>query len=186
MRKLKNFGISTKQVLLFLVLIIAGIATAFGVNKFKSQNNEIRNLVGKEFTHQTPLPVLKFQNYQTKKDYTNDLKEGKVLLVYLVTECLGCQKEAEVFAGLDLSENSGVRIYGIADENNEALDNFILKYKFPFPIIWDEGGKIKNSLGVKYFPANFVVENGVIVKSWFGNPKDKDELFQKLNMSESK
>lgn len=186
MKIMQMFGLTKKQVLFFLVLIIAGIVTAFAVTKSNPQNKELQNLIGKEFTQNTPLPNLNFQDYQTKQDYTNDLKNGKVLIVYLVTSCFGCQKESEVLSTINFAKDKNIKIYGIADENNEELKNFVQNHNFRFPLIFDEGSKFRNAFNIKYFPANFVVENGVVVKNWFGNPKDKDELYQRLGLTESK
>lgn len=168
------------------MLIIAGIATAFSVNKIKPQNNELKSLIGKEFVYHKQLPVMNFQDYQARVDYNDDLRHGKVLLVYLVTSCAGCQKEAKILSQPDFLKDNDVKIYGIADENSESLKSFIQAYNFEFPLLLDESGKFKKDLDIKYFPANFVLEDGIIVKGWFGNPKDKDDLNKKLTLTDTK
>lgn len=184
----RTFILNKKLILWFLVITIAGVVTAILVNKLKAQpqNNELKQLIDKEFTHSSPLPEIIYQDYETKKNYADSLKQGKVLLVYMVTECFGCQKESEFLSQPDLLEDSDVKVFGIAGENTEALKNFAQVHKFNYPLLFDEGNKFQQTLNIKYFPTNFVIENGVIVKSWFGNPKDKNDFYRKLNLEERK
>lgn len=186
MNILKTFNLTKKQTLLFFVFIIAGIASAFSFNKIKPQNDELKNLRSKEFLYNMRLPAMKSQDFQTKIGYDNNIRHGKVLLVYLVTGCAGCQKEAEILSQSGFLKDNDVKIYGIADENSDALKSFIQTYNFKFPILLDEYGKFKKDLDIKYFPANFVLEDGIIVKGWFGNPKDKEDLHKKLNLTDTK
>lgn len=49
-------------------------------------------------------------------------------------------------------------------------------------IVLDQHAELMKSLSVKYFPTSFLVEDGVITKTWFGNSPNQTELFERLGL----
>ena len=179
---MRHFTLSKGQILIFITLIIAGVVSAVTISKLNSSKNSADELIGKEFSSNTPLPEISLLEYKTKNACDQQLRQGKVLLVYLLSSCYGCQKESAVLAESDLLKGETVKVYGIADESEENLMSFARMHNFKFPILLDRESKFRKSLNINYFPANFVINNGIIVKSWFGNPRDKEDLYRKLEI----
>jgi len=110
------------------------------------------------------------------------LRKGKVLLVFLRSGCGACQKELTLLSRLEPQISDNVKIYGVGVENRNQIMNFIQENEFKPKILLDKDGKLMKSLSVKYFPTKFLVVDGVIVKTWFGNSPDQAELFRQLGL----
>lgn len=169
------------EIIIFLLVIGFGAFTAIAVKKIKVSNNEPKIDIGKVITNNKPLPEFNFVDYENKRNYNLEMKQGKVLLIYMLTNCAGCQIEAETIAQSNLLKDSKIKVYAIGNEKNEAFSDFAKNHNFHFPIFLDEDNKLRKELDVSFFPANFVINNGVIERSWFGRPRDLDDLYDMIS-----
>ena len=101
----------------------------------------------------------------------SQLKNGRVILVFISADCDACLRESEFLKGL-VSKRADVRFYGVIsfgemDSLKEA------KAKFPFPVFYDRGFKLAGQLGIKRVPIKVFLDNGVIKKSWGGATVDE-------------
>lgn len=110
------------------------------------------------------------------------LRQGKVLLVFVTTGCGACQKELVLLSQVESEVSDKVKIYGVGVENRSQLMTFIQENEVTTKILVDKDAKLMKSLSVKYFPTKFLVVDGVIVKTWFGNSPDQAELFKQLGL----
>lgn len=55
-----------------------------------------------------------------------------------------------------------------------------------FRFFFDENEQLREKLNITAFPANFVINNGVIEKSWVGSPRNVEELKEKLEITSDK
>jgi hypothetical protein len=67
-------------------------------------------------------------------------------------------------------------------EDKSLIIDFIRENKVSTEIVLDQHGELMKSLSVKYFPTSFLIEDGVIVKTWFGNSPSQTELFKHLGL----
>ncbi len=61
-------------------------------------------------------------------------------------------------------------------EKSESVNEYIKKQNINFPILIDKDGKLIKALNLQYFPANFILENGVIERASFGSPRNQQDL----------
>ena len=176
MRFLNNHKL---EIIIFLLVIGFGALTAIVFKKI----NEPKINLGKVITNNKPLPEFNFVDYESKRNYNLEMKQGKVLLIYILTTCGACQNEADIIAQSNLLKDSKIKIYAIGNEKNEAFSEFAKNHNFNLPIFLDEDDKFKKELDISIFPANFVINNGIIERSWFGRPLSLDDLYDKLGVS---
>jgi peroxiredoxin len=180
---MKIFGKYKLQILLSPVIILLGIFSAVEVEKFDTLREVPIDNVGQVTFDNRPFPQADFLDYKNETNPTYDLGRGKVLVLYILTKCRGCQLESEMIADSDFIKNSNLRVFGIANENEDSIDEFIKNHKVNFPILADNEGLIRDKLDITFFPANFLLNNGIIEKSWVGMPQSITELEEKLKGS---
>jgi peroxiredoxin Q/BCP len=78
------------------------------------------------------------------------LEKGPVVLFfYPKDETPGCTKEActfrDAFSGFT---EAGASVFGISSDSSASHQRFRAKHSFPFPLLSDEGGKIRKLYGV--------------------------------------
>lgn len=160
------------------VLFVVVFCAAFVV--FYTRNN--RNKAAPEPVNSgnsLPSAELVDESNQTLAD--SQLKNGRVVLVFMSSNCDACMKESEFLKGI-ISKRTDVRFYGVIsfgdmDSLREA------KGKFPFEVYYDRGFKLAGQLGIKKVPIKVFVDNGIIKKSWGGatvNEKAKADFVQWL------
>jgi peroxiredoxin len=131
---------------------------------------EAKSLIGKK------IPVSEVFDVNTGENYSEQVENGKVLLIYLVSGCDACKKEIQLINEANIESNSETRIFGVMFEKNELVNEYVKKHNINFPILIDKDGKILKELNLKYFPTNFKLENGIIEKASFGSPKNQKDL----------
>ena len=129
-----------------------------------------------------PLPKTDLLDLNGNKVSPETLRGGKVLLVFMTTGCQPCKKELKLLSSVDSQISSKVRVYGVGVENRSQIMNFIKENEVVTKIVQDEDGSLMRALSVKYFPTKFLIEDGVIVKTWFGNSPNQAELFKQLGL----
>ena len=110
------------------------------------------------------------------------LRKGRVLLVFVTTGCGACQKELKLLSQVESGISAKVKIYGVGVEDPNQIRNFMQANDFKTKMLLDRDAKLMQSLSVKYFPTKFLLEDGVIVNTWFGNSPDQAELFKELGL----
>lgn len=128
------------------------------------------------------LPACRLIDLERGELAADELRSGRVLMVYLRTDCTACLKEVEVISRLRRDTPPGLRIYGLAAESGSRLKDFAKEHKLTFPILSDEEGQLARSLDTRYFPSKYFVEDGVITKAWYGKTRDEAELRRQLDI----
>ena len=129
-----------------------------------------------------PLPATQLLELDGRQVPPEILRKGKVLLVFLTTHCQACQKEFRLLSNVDSETSHKVKFYGVGVEDKNLIIDFIQQNEVRTEIVLDQHGELMKSLSVKYFPTSFLVEDGVIVKTWFGNSPSQTELFKHLGL----
>ncbi|HBB93778.1 MAG TPA: hypothetical protein DC054_00145 [Blastocatellia bacterium] len=128
------------------------------------------------------LPKTDLLDLDGNKIAPETLRSGKVMLIFMTTGCEPCRKQMEMVSGVEPEMSGKVKVYGVGVENRTKINNFLRDNKVGTRILMDEDGSLMNALSVKVFPTRFLIQDGVIVNTWFGNSATKAELFRELGL----
>lgn len=172
---------------LILVPLIAGVllpCITFLVIHFLSHASSQSRLVLKDAVSISgqSLPKTDLFELDGKTASPAILRKGKVLLVFFTTDCPACQKELGLLSRVESQISDRVKIYDIGTENPNQIIGFTLEHGIKTKFLLDKDAKLTKLLSVKYFPTKFLIEDGVITKTWFGNSLDQAELFAELGL----
>jgi peroxiredoxin len=129
-----------------------------------------------------PLPKTDLLELDGGKVSPQTLRSGKVLLIFLTTNCPACQKELKLVSSVAPELSGKLQIYGIGFQDASEIKKFVQENGIVTPILRDSHADLATTLGVKYFPTKFLIQDGVIVNTWFGNSLDKADLFAKVGL----
>jgi peroxiredoxin len=132
------------------------------------------------------LPRASMIGLQSNHDEYETVTKGKVLLVFLTTECDACKKEVSNMSQAIPSLASKVKIYGVCIEERDKVIPFVEENHIDFPILLDHGGRILIRLGFRYMPTKVLLEDGIISKLWYGSSPDKAALIRDVGEAETK
>lgn len=141
-----------------------------------------RPIPGARVSIDRPLPAYQLTDFEGRVLAGDELRRGRILLVYLETGCSPCVKEAEIISRLRQDAPPDLRIYGVAVEGRAQLTDFAKTHNLSFPILSDTAGTLARSLDTKYFPSKYLIEDGIITNAWYGKTRDEDELRHQLNI----
>lgn len=157
--KVKNFNLLLASIVFSLTLLgFVGFQFFYGRDKTAEPQSpiseavlerEAARLVGKEMEIEAGLG-----------------KSGPVLFVYLEKNCLACKTELRMISAM---KPSRVTVVGIMQADSGTIDAYRTSNNIEFEVLRDPDGKIAESLGIRYFPTNLFVEDGVVKKASFGS-----------------
>ncbi|MCP5102686.1 MAG: redoxin domain-containing protein, partial [bacterium] len=114
-------------------------------------------------------------------DLDSYLGKKTVVINFFATWCGRCKWETpsmvKVYKQVEGKNIEFIRINVM--EKKEKADAFRKKYNIPFPVIADEKGAISRLYGIKYVPANIIIDKKGIVR-FAGNLLDKNDLEKRL------
>lgn len=148
------------------VIFVVVFCAAFVV--FYTRN---RNKPAEPVNSGNSLPSADLVNESNQVLADSQLKNGRVILVFMSSNCDACMRESEFLKGI-VSKRADVRFYGVISFGDmDSLQE--AKGKFPFEVYYDRGFKLAGQLGIKKVPIKIFVDNGVIKKSWGGATVDE-------------
>ncbi|HSK74407.1 MAG TPA: TlpA disulfide reductase family protein [Pyrinomonadaceae bacterium] len=159
-----------KQKISFLFAAFIFLILSFSCWQNTSENkltSEAKQFVGK------PLNIQDFEKNTFQNNIEVDTNK-RIWLIYLLSTCEACKKELETIRELKSERNSQIEIVGVMSEDEEVIKKFAAEHNIEFPILLDKQAYFIKNLNLKYFPANFVIENGIIKKALFGLPKNEE------------
>jgi peroxiredoxin len=174
------------HILIFPILIGLGILSATALKNSNSFNEISKERPGQVVFNNKPLPKTELFDYKSKIDFNLQLQKGKILLVYISTDCNSCKNETEIIVQNDLAKNLDIRVIGVSMNDEASIEEFARNNKINFPILVDKSSKLREELGVTVFPTNFVVNDGIIEKYWLGASQDFSEMSEKITSSSIK
>lgn len=128
------------------------------------------------------LPSAELVNESNQRLADSQLKNGRVVLVFITSDCDACLKESEFLKDL-VNKRADVRFYGVISFGDMESSLREAKRKFPFEVFYDQGFQLAGQLGIKKVPIKVFIDNGIIKKSWGGatvNEKAKADFVQWL------
>jgi peroxiredoxin len=124
------------------------------------------------------LPRAPLVNLETNHDEYQRVAKGKVLLVFVTTDCDACRKELSNLSQVAPSLASRITVYGVGIEDRDSVKTFIDANPVGFPILLDHGAAILSSLGFRIMPTKVLVQDGVIGKIWYGSSPNTNALIK--------
>jgi peroxiredoxin len=153
-----------------LISTVAGFAAIWSFTKKDKLVSEAKLLIGKE------VNIGNFEK-NTFQDIQKPLDNNrKTWMIYLVSTCDACKDELQFAEQLSDDPVSQIEIVGIMAEDQTAIKQFVEEHHIKFPILIDPGRNFAKSIRLKYYPSNFIVNDGKIEKVIFGSPQDKTKL----------
>ena len=162
---------------LVLPAILAILATSYIFQRIVGHNQVVTS-PDRPTASRFPLPHGTLADLQTNQDEYAAVIKGKVLLVYLTTDCDACKKEISNISRAVSSLNSKVAIYGVYVEERDSVRAFLAANQMNFPILLDDKGRILSRLGFKYMPTKMLLQDGIVTKVWYGSSPDKEALIR--------
>ncbi|MGB8508087.1 MAG: TlpA disulfide reductase family protein [Pyrinomonadaceae bacterium] len=168
------------------LLILAGAAWFFTTRPATQQptagSSKNRPPVEATSTSGQPLPAYRLADLSQQELSPDELRHGRVLLVFLTTSCEACIKDLDVVTRLNHDAPSDLRVYGVGIERPAQIETFVKEFDLKFPVLVDMGAQLARSLDIHYFPSKYLVKDGVITKIWRGATQDEAELRQQLDI----
>jgi peroxiredoxin len=118
------------------------------------------------------LPSAELVDETNQRLADSQLKNGRVVLVFVTADCDACMKESEFLRGL-VNKRADVRFYGVVSFGDMENSLREAKRKFPFEVFYDRGFRLAGQLGIKRVPIKIFIDNGIIKKSWGGATVDE-------------
>ncbi|HJP92912.1 MAG TPA: hypothetical protein VJ875_13220 [Pyrinomonadaceae bacterium] len=144
---------------LFVVVFCVAFVVLYTRNKGNAAHDPVNS--GKSL----PSADLIDDSKQSLAD--SDLKSGKIILVFITSDCDACRRESEFLKGV-VGRRTDIRFYGVISFGDMEGSLRDAKPKFPFKVFYDRGFRLAGQLGIKRVPVKIFVENGIIKKSWGG------------------
>ncbi len=132
------------------------------------------------------LPRAPLVNLQTNRDDYQKVAKGKVLLLFVTTDCDACRKELSTLSQVAPSLASRVTVYGVGIEDRDSIKTFIDANPVDFPVLLDHGAAILSSLGFRLMPTKVLLQDGVIRKIWYGSSPNTVALIKDVGEVEAK
>ena len=145
--------------LFFAAVFCAGVLffQRFQRSKAESPVASSKSLIDK------PLPHARIVDIYGSKADEQILRRGRVVLVFITTDCDACATESKFLQTL-LDRRKDVSFYGLVPFGPRPDS----ENTFPFRVFFDEDNSFVRSLGINRVPVKVFLEDGVIKKGWIG------------------
>jgi peroxiredoxin len=170
----------SKSVNLLLIILSFLVAVSL-IFAFTRKTKENPLLSEAKLFNEKPLPNTTLIEVSSGKDFFNEVRKGKILLVYMVSGCDPCKKEIALVNDLGRDFFSETKVFGVMSEDIDMVKVYIKKNNITIPILIDQNGDLFKALDLKYIPSNLSLENGVIKKALLGLPRNQEDFSELLN-----
>lgn len=144
------------QIILVLATLAAGAVAAMLYGEITTRVNKLPPSYFDVKIHDDKVfPSIDLTSFDSKLNLSDEVKQGKSLLVYVHTGCGGCKIEAGILAKSSLQEKLGIKSYLAGFESFEKWEKFTNEHELNFPVFYDKDHALRKALGVDSFPANF-------------------------------
>jgi peroxiredoxin len=154
---------SIAVVILFLAAVFLGGFAFFRhrIESSQAEASESKSLIN------TPLPHAQLVDTQGARVDEQVLRTGKVVLVFVTTDCDACATESK-FLNTVLGRRQDVTFYGLVPFGKRADTAATAEKIFPFKVFYDESNAYVATMGINKVPLKVYLEDGIIKKGWIG------------------
>lgn len=114
-----------------------------------------------------PLPKSKLHTSDSEIFADEELRKGKVILVFLSPTCNACSAEVEFLRDV-VGKRSDIKFYGVATFSKRKDNLELVQEEYPFKVLFDEKMLLTLGLGIRGVPVKIYLEDGVIKRAWRG------------------
>ena len=157
----KRNTIWTISLAVLFVLVFCGGFVYFYRSRQAKQSSQVQNGTRK------PLPAAELIDESNQVLPDSELRRGRLMLVFVTTECDACMKESE-FLSTVVAKHNNIPFYGVVSFGDKETSLREGKDKFPFKLLYDQGRRLAGQLGISRVPVKVYVEDGMIKKAWGG------------------
>jgi cytochrome c biogenesis protein CcmG, thiol:disulfide interchange protein DsbE len=172
--------IISKKHLMYFVVVFAFVSASYVGWIYFQGNYGDEDMVSLErgVSTNVPFPNIDLADTTGNPFQIEKIKEGKVLLVYLLEGCDACTDEVSIISNLQKKTELDIKVWGIVRESKNKVNNSYAQ-ETNIPIIIDKGNRLLKEFEIKSFPYNLLLSDGVIIKKWAG-VKDEDTLLNRM------
>lgn len=121
----------------------------------------------------------KFVDVKTDNDLSDEIFNGDVFAVVLVSGCEACTKQAKMMSEMTFDGNP--KVFGIMIEDRHIAERYIADNNIKIPIVIVKEGHIPELSNLRYFPTNLRLLDGKITNVQFGSFINSEKLSNFLN-----
>ena len=114
-----------------------------------------------------PLPHARLIDARGSKVDEQVLRTGKVIIVFVTTDCEACAIESKFLQTL-IGRRRDVTFYGVVPFGKRPDSPDVAESMFPFKVFYDEGSSYVSGIGINRVPLKVYLEDGIIKKGWIG------------------
>ena len=129
------------------------------------------------------LPKANLINISGKLLDDENLRRGKVVLVFMMTACEPCDQENE-FLKTVVGSRKEVRFIYVIPFGNKDQSLKVAQSKYALEPLYDDGSNLAKSLEIYQVPIKIFLEDGVIKRTWLDatvSPQKQAEFKEWLN-----
>lgn len=117
-----------------------------------------------------PLPTNRLTDLSGKMLSDDELRRGKVFLVFLTPDCEACLKEGWYLEPI-IDKYKNLRFYGaLVHQWDISADALGGKFPSNLKLFVDKDSLLLEALKARAFPLKIYLENGIIRNIWIGTP----------------
>jgi hypothetical protein len=121
-----------------------------------------------------PLPQANLVNISGQRLDDEKLRRGRVILVFVMTDCEPCDDENR-FLKTVLGSRQDISFIYVIPFGNKQQALQLAQNKYAVETFYDNGSMLSKSLQVYQVPVKIFLENGVIKKTWLDATGDDQE-----------
>lgn len=165
-----------------LLAVIFCVSFVFFYSKQQAEKNLPMAELNKK--SEKPLPEAKLFDLNHEFLSDDDLRKGKVVLVFVSPSCEACETEAEFLKNV-IEKRKDVKFYGVVSFGKQEEVLKAAQNKFPFRVFYDGNNLLAIRLGITKVPIKIYLEDGIIKKVWGGATVSEDKKSEFINWLES-
>jgi len=156
---------------LFVVMFCVSFVFLFMYFQSQRQLAAEESPTQKGVPQEIPLPEVSFSDANDNKLPEDEIRKGKVVLIFLMTDCHYCESET-AFVNQLITKRNDIKFYGIISVGDKKKQLEIASTKYPINVVYDDS-LLFAKLGINRVPIKIYLENGVIKKAWDGASNDE-------------
>jgi len=156
---------SISKALTMGLILIAVFCVTFYIFYKRAQKDLSQPLVLTSAVTNRQLPKAQLVNASGNLLDDANLRRGKVILAFTLTDCPPCDKENK-FLKTAVSSRPDVKFFYVIPFGNREQVLKAAKEKYSFETFFDDGSMLSKSLQVYEVPLKVFVEDGIIKKTW--------------------
>ena len=127
-----------------------------------------------EKKNERELPEAKLIDIDSQILPDENLRKGKVVLIFISPTCEACQAEGEFLKDL-MTKRSDVKFYGVVSFGKPKETLEAAQSKFPFKVFFDGQSLLALNFKITKVPIKVYLEDGIIKKVWGGATTDANK-----------